>query len=153
MEVLVFGYFLKEDGRKRNYIYIYRKRSKDQNKREIRGLKKKEEFGFMLTPCQTYFPLGEKVGVYFFPLGRGFLVRKVFSVLVCCIDSRWLVCPVVVVLNFIFYWYLYLFSLLVCRYPFFFCFWSFRELSDFEICFASFVLILKKSSFFLFQCC
>ena len=55
----------------------------------------------------------------------------------------------VAVLNFIFYWYLYLFSLLVSRYPFFFCFWSFRELSNFEICFTSFVLILKKSSFFL----
>ena len=73
----------------------------------------------MLTPCQTYFPLGERVGVYFFPLERGFLVRKVFSVLVCCVDFRWLVCPVVVVLNFIFYWCLYLFSLLVFRYPFF----------------------------------
>ena len=105
----------------------------------------------MLTPCQTYFPLGMRVGVYFFPLGRWFLVRKVFSVLVCFVDFQWLVCPVVVVLNFIFYWYLFLFSLLVSRYPFFFCFWSFRELSNFEICFASFVLILKKSSFFLFH--
>ena len=92
-----------------------------------------------------------RVGVYFFPLGRWFLVRKVFSVLVCFVDFQWLVCPVVVVLNFIFYWYLFLFSLLVSRYPFFFCFWSFRELSNFEICFASFVLILKKSSFFLFH--
>ena len=110
-----------------------------------------KEFGFMLTPCQTYFPLGERVGVYFLLLGRGFLVHKVFSVLVCCVDFRWLVCPVVVVLNFIFYWYLYLFSLVVSRYPFFFCFWSFREPSNFEICFTSFVLILKKSSFFLFS--
>ena len=46
----------------------------------------------------------------------------------------------VVVLNFIFY----LFSLLVSHYPFFFCFWSFRELSNFEICFASFVLFFKE---------
>ena len=46
----------------------------------------------------------------------------------------------VVVLNFIFY--LYLFSLLVSHYPFFF--WSFRELSNFEICFASFVLFFKE---------
>ena len=50
------------------YIYIYRKRSKEQNKREISGLKK--EFGFMLPPCQTYFLLGERIGVYVFPLGR-----------------------------------------------------------------------------------
>ena len=57
----------------------------------------------MLTPCQTNFPLGERVGVYFVLVGRRFLVRKVFSVLVCCVDFRWLVCPVVVVLNFIFY--------------------------------------------------
>ena len=105
----------------------------------------------MLTPCQTHFPLGERVGVYFLPLGRGFLVHKVFSVLVCCVDFRWLVCPVVVVLIFMFYRYLYLFSFLVSCYPFFFCFWSFRELSNFEICFISFVLILKKSSFFLFS--
>ena len=105
----------------------------------------------MLTHCQTYFPLGERVWVYFLPLGRGFLVHKVFSVLVCFVDFLWLVCPVVVVLNFIFYWYLYLFSLLVSRYPFFFCFWSFREVSNFEICFTSFVLILKKSSFFPFS--
>ena len=101
----------------------------------------------MLTPCQTYFPLGERVGVYFFPLGRGFLVRKViFCFVCCCVDFPWriLVCPVVVVLNFIFYWYLYLFSLLVSLYPIFFCFWSFRELSNFEVCFASFCSDFKE---------
>ena len=137
------------------YIYTQNKYS-EQNKRkrkEIKeklGLKKEKEFGFMLTLCQTYVPLGERVAIYFLPLGRGFLVHKVFSVLVCCVDFRWIVCPVVLVLNFIFY--RYLFSLLVSRYPFFFCFWSFRELSNFDICFTSFVLILKKSSF-SFQCC
>ena len=63
------------------YIYLYRIRSKEQNKRELE-VKKKTEFGLMLTPCQTYFPLGERVAVYFLPLERGFLVHKVFSVLV-----------------------------------------------------------------------
>ena len=79
----------------------------------------------MLIPCQTYFPLGERVGVYFFPLGRWFLVRKVFSVLVCYVDFRWLVCPVVVVLNFTFYCYLFLFSLLVSVIRFSFAFVDF----------------------------
>ena len=61
MEVLVFGYFLKEERREINYIYIYtyiyiyRIRSKEQNKRKVR-FKKKERIWVHVNPLSDLLP-------------------------------------------------------------------------------------------------